>query len=165
MSLGEYEKKPRAAARKSLRYNIQTADSLNMADNFNTIGINHYFLNRYDSTASYYETSLSIKKKLNTAPYDLAVSEYNLGILYEDLGDEAMAIQYYEAAEKDLLASGRKDSFLSDIYVGIAHIHFYSGDVEKAEFYSERAMDVGKELYGEDNYNMTFVYTSYANSS
>lgn len=162
MSLGEYEKSLELA-RKSLRYNIQTDDSLNMADNFNTIGINHYFLNRYDSTATYYETSLSIKKKLNTAPYDLAVSEYNLGILYEDLGDEAMAIQYYEAAEKDLLASGRKDSFLSDIYAGIAHIHFYSGDVEKAEFYSERAMDIGKELYGEDNYNMTFVYTSYAN--
>jgi CHAT domain-containing protein/tetratricopeptide (TPR) repeat protein len=162
MNQGDYDRSF-DLARKSLSFGLSKPDSANIADNLNTIGINHYFRSDYDSTTHYYEKSLEIKRKISKDPYSLAVSEYNLGIVYEDLGIPKKALEYYHAAEENLLASKVEKTFLSDVYVGIAHIHFYSGDTERAEFYAEKSLQVGIESYGPDNPNITFIYTSYAN--
>lgn len=162
MNLGNYDESFNLA-RRSLRHAITTADSANIADNLNTIGIDHYHLSNYDSTTFYYERSLEIKRRISRNPYSLAVSEYNLGIVYEDLGNPAKALEMYHAAERNLLDSGAEQNFLSDVYVGISHIHFYGGEIEKAEFYAEKALNQGLRTYGEDNPSITFVYTSYAN--
>lgn len=162
MNQGDYEESFRLA-RKSLAYGISKADSLSMADNLNTIGINHYHLSDYDSTTYYYEKSLEIKRKVSNDLYSLAVSEYNLGIVYEDLGIPDRALQLYHAAEENLIRSGMEKNFLSDVYVGIAHIHFYAGDTDKGEIYAQKALQEGLRSYGEDNPNITFIYTSYAN--
>jgi CHAT domain-containing protein/tetratricopeptide (TPR) repeat protein len=161
-SLGHY-KKSNELARESLRFSIPAKDSFNMADSYNTIGINHYFLADYDSTTYYYEKSFEIKKRIKTNEYQLAVSAYNLAIVFEDLGQIDKALELYREAEKNLLESNTTKNFLSDVYVGLSHISFYSGDLNKAEEYSEKAMDVGIKSYGELNPNMTFVYVSYAN--
>ena len=160
--LGMYEKSTELA-RKSLLISLNSGDSINIADSFNTIGINHYFLEDYDSATYYYEKSFEIKKKIKTSDYDLAVSAYNLAIVFEDLGQVDKAFELYKEAEEDLLKSSISKNFLSDVYVGLSHLSYYSGDINKAEEYSEKAMDVGITSYGEFNPNMTFVYTSYAN--
>ena len=85
MNLGQYDRSF-DLARRSLSYGISRPDSINIADNLNTIGVNHYFLSNYDSTTYYYERSLEIKRKISKDLYSLAVSEYNLGIVYEDVG-------------------------------------------------------------------------------
>lgn len=162
MNQGDYDRSF-DLARKSLRFGMSKPDSANMADNLNTIGINHYFRSDYDSTTYYYERSLEIKRKISRDPYSLAVSEYNLGIVYEDLGMPEKALEYYYAAEVNLLNSEAEKTFLSDVYVGITHIHFYSGDTERAEFYAEKSLQEGLDSYGPDNPNITFIYTSYAN--
>jgi CHAT domain-containing protein len=146
-----------------LSFGLSKPDSANIADNLNTIGINHYFRSDYDSTTFYYEKSLEIKRKISRNPHSLAVSEYNLGIVYEDLGMPEKALEYYHAAEENLLKSEAENSFLSDVFVGIAHIHFYSGDTERAEFYADKSLQEGLETYGPDNPNITFIYTAYAN--
>lgn len=161
-SLGNYEES-NSLARKSLNISLKTQDSLNMADSYNTIGINHYFEADYDSTTFYYEKSLEIKKKAKTDPYALAVSTYNLALVYDDLGQTEKALEFYKQAENYLIESKQSKNFLSDVYVGIALIHFYSGDISKAEVYAEKAMEKGLLSYGEFNPNMTFVYTTYAN--
>ena len=161
-NLGHYEES-NALVRKSLRFSIRAKDSFNIADSYNTIGINHYFLEDYDSTTYYYEKSFEIKKRINTSEHALAVSAYNLAIVFEDLGEIDRARALYKEAEKNLLASDRTETFLSDVYVGLSHLSFYAGDLNKAEEYSEKAMDVGIKSYGEFNPNMTFVYVSYAN--
>lgn len=161
-NLGHYEKS-NELARKSLGFSIRAKDSFNMADSYNTIGINHYFLADYDSTTYFYEKSYEIKKRINTSKHGLAVSAYNLAIVFEDLGQIESALELYKEAEKNLLASDRTETFLSDVYVGLSHLSFYAGDLNKAEEYSEKAMDVGIKSYGESNPNMTFVYVSYAN--
>jgi len=161
-SLGNYEESSKLA-RQSLMISLKDHDSLNMADNYNTIGINHYFEADYDSTTYYYEKSLDIKRKIKTDPYALAVSTYNLALVYDDLGQTDKAMEFYEQAEKYLIESKHSKNFLSDVYVGIALIHFYSGDISKAELYAEKAMENGLISYGEYNPNMTFVYTTYAN--
>lgn len=162
MNQGDYDRSF-DLARRSLSFGLSKPDSANIADNLNTIGINHYFRSDYDSTTFYYEKSLEIKRKISRNPYSLAVSEYNLGIVYEDLGMPEKALQYYHAAEENLLKSEAANTFLSDVYVGIAHIHFYSGDTERAEFYADKSLQEGLESYGPDNPNITFIYTSYAN--
>ena len=162
MNQGDYDRSF-ALARKSLAYGFSRPDSLNIADNLNTIGINHYFLSNYDSTTYYYERSLEIKRKISQNPYSLAVSEYNLGIVYEDLGNPQKALEFYHAAEENLLKSEMENTFLSDVYVGITHIHFYAGDTDRAEIYAEKSLQEGLDSYGADNPNITFIYTSYAN--
>lgn len=161
-SLGNYEESTKLA-RSSLLISLKHSDSLNIADSYNTIGINHYFEADYDSTTYYYEKSFEIKKRIKTDPYALAVSAYNIGLVFDDLGQKEKALDLYQQAEKLLLKSGQPKNFLSDVYVGMALIYFYSGEVSKAEIYGEKAMEKGLISYGEFNPNMTFVYTSYAN--
>lgn len=161
-SLGDYQESSNLA-RQSLMISLKTNDSLNIADSFNTIGINHYFESDYDSTTYYYEKSLEIKREIKTDPYALAVSTYNLALVYDDLGQSDKAMDLYKQAENHLLDSNRTKNFLSDIYVGMALIYFYAGDASKAEIYAEKAMEKGLISYGEFNPNMTFVYTTYAN--
>lgn len=150
-------------ARKSIQLSQKSKDSFNIADNYNTIGVNHYFLSDYDSTKIYYEKSYEIKKISKAEKRELAVSAYNLGIVYEDLAQPEKALELYHDAEKNLLADHYENTFLSDVYIGLAHLYFYQMDIDKASEYAERAMDVGLKSYGEFNPNMTFVYTSYAN--
>jgi len=72
-------------------------------------------------------------------------------------------MELYSKAESHLLNSKRKETFLSDIYVGKALIYFYAGELAKSETYAEKALEEGLISYGEFNPNMTFVYTTYAN--
>jgi len=161
-SLGNYPESNKLA-RQSLMISLKANDSLNIADSYNTIGINHYFEADYDSTTYYYEKSLEIKRRSKTDPYALAVSTYNLALVYDDLGQTVQAMELYRQAENYLLESKQSKNFLSDVYAGMALIHFYSGDISKAEVYAEKAMEKGLISYGEFNPNMTFVYTTYAN--
>lgn len=161
-NLGEYKESSKIA-RASLQISLRHFDSLNIADSYNTIGVNHYFESDYDSTTYYYEKSYEIKKKINTDPYALAVSAYNIALVYDDLGQSVKAMDLYKQAESLLIKSSRPKNFLSDVYVGMALIYFYGGDMSKAEVYAEKAMEKGLISYGEFNPNMTFVYTTYAN--
>ncbi len=163
INLGLYTKSNKTT-RKALQHFLINKDSFQIADALNTIGVNHYFLENYDSTKIYYERSFDLKKRIDIDPYELAVSAYNLGILYEDLGQSKKALTLYRDAEEFIIKSKRERNFLADVYVGIAHIYFYEyKDIDKAEKYAEKAMDVGIKIYGEFNPNITFVYTSYAN--
>lgn len=150
-------------AKQALEISLKEKDTFNIAFDYNLIGIGYYFLSNYDSTIIYYEKSYELKKKINANERVLAVSAYNLGIVYEDLAQPKKALELYLEAEKNLVNSGLENTFLSDVYIGIAHLYFYQKDINKASGYAEKAMDVGLKSYGEFNPNMTFVYTSYAN--
>jgi len=161
-SLGNYEESSKLA-RQSLMISLKSKDSFNIADSYNTIGINHYFRADYDSTTYYYEKSFEIKKRIKTDSHALAVSAYNIALVYDDLGQSEKAMELYQQAESHLLNSERKETFLSDVYVGMALIYFYSEEHAKSEIYAEKALEEGLKSYGEFNPNMTFVYTTYAN--
>ncbi len=161
-NLGDYDRST-AFARKALQNALKKKDSFNIADNYNTIGINHYFLSDFDSTIYYYQRSFDLKKKILTDAHSLAVSAYNLGIVFEDLGQDQRAMGLYKEAEGYLQGLGPERNFLPDVYVGIAQIYFYSGDIEKAEEYAEKAYDMALDAYGKDNPSITFIYASYAN--
>ena len=150
-------------AKQALEISLKKKDSFNIAFNYNLIGVGYYFLSNFDSTKIYYEKSYDLKKKIKANDNVLAVSAYNLGIVYEDIAQPEKALELYLEAEKNLMNNGDENTFLSDVYIGIAHVYFYQMDINKASEYAEKAMDVGLKSYGEFNPNMTFVYTSYAN--
>ena len=162
ISLGEYENAI-VTAHTSLALFKKINDSLKIASAYNRLGVGYYFLYDYDSTQYYYKRSYELKKRLGADSNEMAVSAYNLAIAYEDLSKVEEALSLYLEAEKYLLKNPDKLSFLSDVYIGLAHLYNYNQEITKAEFYAEKAMDVGIKSYGEFNPNMTFVYTNYAN--
>lgn len=162
-NLGEY-KESITTAKKALQMSRDLKDSTKIAFNNNLIGISYYFLTEYDSTKIYYEKSYDLKKRISTNNEGLAASAYNLAILYEDLARREMALKLYKDAEYYLLkVNDSTKTFLSDVYAGLAHLYFYNKEIEKADEYIEKAMDVGMKSYGEFNPNMTFVYNINAN--
>ena len=161
-NLGKYEELVKTA-KNALQISLTLKDSSNIAYNYNLVGIGYYFLSDYDSTKIYYEKSYNLKKRISTDSKGLAASAYNLAILYEDLAQREKALELYKDAAVYLLELNDSDTFLSDVYVGLAHLYFFNKEIDKAEEYSEKAMDIGKKAYGEFNPNMTFVYNSYAN--
>ncbi len=161
-NLGMYDESVKTA-QNALQMSLDLKDSTNIAYNYNLVGIGYYFLSEYDSTKIYYEKSYDLKKKLSTDSKGLAASAYNLAILYEDLAQRDKALKLYKDAEHYLLKSNDTMTFLSDVYVGLAHLYFFNKEIDKAEEYSEKALDIGIKSYGEFNPNMTFVYNSNAN--
>ena len=161
-NLGVYKESVRTA-KNALHLSLDLKDSVAIAYNYNLIGISFYFLSDYDSTKIYYEKSYDLKKKLSVGSRGLSASAYNLAILYEDLAQREKALELYKDAEHYLLKVNDTMSFLSDVYVGMAHLYFFNKEIDKAEEFSEKALDVGMKSYGEFNPNMTFVYNSYAN--
>ncbi len=162
ISLGKYREAIKST-RESLKLFSKNKDSLEMASSLNQIGVGYYYLSDYDSTKIYYEKSYLIKKKLKANNNELAVSAYNLAMVYEDLEESEKALELYKKAKEYLLLDQNGLSFLPDVYVGIAHIYYQNKDIDTAERYIEKAMDVGLKMYGEFNPNMTFIYNLYSN--
>ena len=98
-NLGRYDEAYELSQR-SYDIALERKDSSMMADDLNTMGIIHYFRSDFDSSTNYYGRSLEIKKKLRKKPYSLAVSAYNLGMVYEDLGNIQKALEFYFDAEE-----------------------------------------------------------------
>ncbi len=157
---GKYKEAIRST-RKALQLSVKEKDSLNTATFLNQIGVCYYYLSDYDSTKIYYERSFLMKKKNKANKRELAVSAYNLALAYEDLLETDKALELYKEAEKYLLFNKENLSFLPDVYVGMASIYVTNKDIETAERYAEKAMDVGIKSYGEFNPNITFIYILY----
>ncbi|MDZ7612579.1 MAG: CHAT domain-containing tetratricopeptide repeat protein [Flavobacteriaceae bacterium] len=162
ISLGRY-KEAILSAHKALQIYKDLHYNLEIASIYNRLGVGHYFLYDYDSTKYYYEKSYAIKKKYRADNNELAISSYNLAIAYEDLEQVDKALELYKEAEKYLLKTPEKLSFLSDVYIGMAHLYNTNQELTKAQIYAEKAMQIGIKSYGEFNPNMTFVYTIYGN--
>ncbi len=151
------------SSKKALDIYLKSSDSLGLSQVYNLFGVYYYFQNELDSTLTYYLKSYEIKKKLDIDYQEMAISAYNIAMVYEDIGRTEEAMELYLETEKYLLKQKGYLTFLSDVYIGIAHIYKYKQDFDQAEKYADKAMDVGLKTYGEYNPHMTFVYTSYAN--
>jgi len=162
LDLGKYDLAYNSS-QKALKIYLERSDSTGLAQIYNVIGVYHYFENNLDSTLLYYEKSYDLKKRLDFNNEEKAVSAYNIAMVYEDTGRHDEAMKLYLETEKYLLPKKEELTFLSDVYIGIAHIYKYKQDFDQAEKYADKAMDIGLKTYGEFNANMTFVYTSYAN--
>ena len=163
MDLGNYSNAI-ASAKKSLEGYVKEKDSSNQAAIYNIIGVGLYFQDKLDSTLVYYNKSLQLKEQLKADNYELAISTFNIGTVYEATADYDRAIFYYKQAEKyDLLDGGEVVGVLSDIYVAMVNSYYSMGDYGNAEIYSKKALQLASKVYGENSTYSSFVYVSYAN--
>ena len=83
IDLGQYDQCIALAKQVGKQY-LELDQPLNKAAMDNIIGVGFYFKSELDSTLIYYNRSYTVKKELEQDPYQLAISAYNLGIVYED---------------------------------------------------------------------------------
>ena len=57
-------------------------------------------------------------------------------MVYEDTGRHDEAMKLYLETEKFLISKKEEPTFLSDVYIGIAHIYKYKQDFDQAEKYT-----------------------------
>ena len=162
IDLGNYRQAIKTAKQALNKYkSIQDKEKIAAINNI--IGVVYYLESKLDSSLVYYNRSFQQKKALHLEPTQLAISAYNLGIVYEDLANYNKAIYTYEEAVDYLLTLKEpKDAFLSDIYLAIANTYNHKNDLFKAKEYATLALQVGLEKYGKDHPNMSFVYESNA---
>lgn len=159
ISLGNYDDAI-SSAKKAISGYVNDKDSVNISAIDNIIGVCHYFKNDLDSTLYYYNKSYELKKQVTDDLESLAISEYNIGIVYEDLGQFDEAITAYNQASEYLKAYGESESFLSDVYLATANTYAQLGRYMKAQEYGQLSLTKAEESYGIDNPNTSFVYES-----
>lgn len=162
IDLGRYDSAI-ITAKKALLLNDHNSH-VQQAALLNVIGVGFYFREQLDSTLSYYNKSYKLKKLHLADAYQMAITTYNIGIVYEDLGDYDKAIDFYnEAVQYDLSDRGEDIGFVSDIYLALANTYAGKNDLEKAEEFAQKALQLAIKKYGEYSPQISFVYQAYAN--
>lgn len=152
-----------SSAKKAIKYFTEKKRITDKASAINLVGVAYYFKGNLDSTLVYYNRSFKLKKLNNSGDEQLAITAYNIAIVYEDLGKFDEAIQLYKEAAT-YLSKTSKNSFLADIYLGISNTYKLKRDFDNANIYGEKALESAIEIYGDDNPNTTFFYVSHASS-
>ncbi len=123
----------------------------------NIIGVGFYFKSQMDSTLVYYNKSYNIKKKIEQDPVQLAISVFNIGIVYEGQGAYDDAIESYLEAEA-LIANRDDAKFASDLYVALSNSYRGKNNLVKSKEYAQLALTKALDTYGPDNPSVSFVY-------
>ncbi|CAF1188468.1 unnamed protein product [Rotaria sp. Silwood1] len=116
---------------------------------------------QYKEAASYYETSLKIKRK--TLPQDhpsLAATYNNIGLAYNYLGEYPKALEFYEKAHKikeKALPPNHPDLAIS--YNNIGAVYNNMGDYSKALEFHEKALKIREKTLPPNHPDLA---TSYA---
>lgn len=113
-TLQQYEKSLDVLLR-SLRMQEHVNVQPRNEETFNGIGLALKEMNRPQEAIGYFQKALALKKALNN-PYGMAICEQNIGRCYDDLGQGAKALRYYQAALPHAKEAG-SELLQSDIYV------------------------------------------------
>lgn len=149
-------------AKNSLDKYIALNDKPKIAALNNIVGVGFYFKSQLDSTLYYYNKSFNQKKELKLEKWQLAISAYNIGLVYEDLARYDEAISLYSQSADLLLEDTSDANFLSDTYLSIANSYKHKNNLVKALEYTTLALNEGIKKYGKDHPDMSFVYESNA---
>jgi tetratricopeptide (TPR) repeat protein len=132
------------------------------AELFNNLGSAYLLKDNLSEAYYYYDKAYQIKIENNANLYDLSITAFNIGIIHEVQGDLSKAIEFYKKSETyDLKNQGEKVGFISDIYVALSNVYIKKNDLEKAEVYIEKALNLSVSIFGENNLNVANVYSSY----
>ena len=161
INLGKYFESI-TSAQTALKIFSSRQDAAYIADSYNLLGLGFYHLSNYDYSQIYYKKSYELKQRIGADNSILAISSYNLAIVCEELDNSEEALKLYKESEQLLLKNKDEHTFLMDIYSGMSELYHNNKDINEAEIYADKAMEIGLEVYGEFHPKMTFVYKSYA---
>lgn len=151
------------SAKKTIAIYRKNNDSLNLAAIYNILGVVYYFKQDLDSTLYYYLKSLAIKKSIKKDNSQLAISSYNIGIVYEDIVNYKKAIKYYlDAVDYDLKDGGESVGFLIEIYGALLNTYGALQDYENVEKYANKLSSLLDNKSSDEYPYLTFAYIAYS---
>ncbi len=117
--------------------------------NIVTFGNILWKMNKFDEAEKYY---LQIIDLLPNDHSDRANLYYNLGHIYSDKNNYDLSLKYYNKSLDIWMKSN--DSNLANNYNAIATNYWKQGDYKRAYDSFNKALDIFKQVYGEDDMNI-----------
>ncbi|MBI1307699.1 MAG: tetratricopeptide repeat protein [Bacteroidetes bacterium] len=112
------------------------------ANALSVLGICKYIDSEFDSAIILQRQALEIRRTTSN-PIDEAKSFSNIGELYQHLGDDRSALQFYDSALK-IYRINDSLQYLSGIYTNIAIAHSIAGQDDSVGYYFKKSLDWAK---------------------
>ena len=149
-----------------LREWVLPEDDLVLADSYNVISVDFYYLLYYKKALEYSKKALSIREKVLPADHpDLAKSYNNIGAGYSNLGDHRKALEYLEKAlsiREKMLPADHPD--LAKSYNNIGADYTNLGDYRKALEYLEKALSIREKVLPAYHPDLAMSYYNVGNA-
>ena len=142
----------------SLFYFTKLGDIKEIAGNYTNIGLAYKMLNNIDSAIYYHYKALNAIKSI---PINNADLERRLALVYSNLATDMQIINkldsslYYLEKSISLIEKNNMRYELVEVNYSLGFIYDKKGDLEKAIHYTEKALDIAKEL-GLQAYEMKY---------
>ena len=137
--------------------NIQKAPDENMALAYKYLGSVFYKDDDLVKATPYFVKALELREKANPKSEDLFRDNYNLGVMYRNLGNNAAAIKYLNKAI-ELQLKNPNPAFLSKIYLQLGISYKLIGSFTEAEDYLDIAIKFAEEGKGTDSKNLAVYF-------
>ncbi|WP_299580576.1 tetratricopeptide repeat-containing sensor histidine kinase [uncultured Sunxiuqinia sp.] len=123
----------------------QQADSVNLVETYNSIGLVHYFTGEYNSAVDYFYKSLNFFRYGDPVENETLAHVYsNLGMVFSRIGEYDKAIQNYRQA-------ARVNTLIDDLYSlgvnynGLGVSYYNQEQYDSAKVYYARALHLFKQ--------------------
>jgi len=143
--------------RKSIRLGKQYIDwiqrvnyTYNIADYYNMLGANYYYLDQLDSAAQQFVLAAS-KLKEDGKDFYYAIVMNNIGVMYMGEEDYEKSLVYYKNTMKAFLEIG-DSTYLPDVLGNIGYSHIQLSQADSANLYADAAIQVGERLQSYQGY-------------
>lgn len=161
--LGDYEKALKGAL-KSIRFFEKAKDIENLAFQYGNLASIYDDLKDYDNALQYYKKSLSLLDELEeVAPYEYALSYYNIGIVYVNQNQLKKGSESYFKALDYLAADDPNNIEVLENYINCYHqlADYYTNyeQLDSALFYNQKA----EKLNQIEPYRIQATYEKYGN--
>ncbi len=121
----------------------------------NNIGYNYVLLKKYDEAIKSFKESLIYQKEINAEQEIIAITNTNIGICYQNIGDFENSIKYLLISEENWTYEDNieEKAKISNL---IALVYYQNGDLHNAALYSEESI-----AYAEESNNKAVLQNCY----
>ncbi|CAF1180033.1 unnamed protein product, partial [Didymodactylos carnosus] len=126
---------------------LPTTDHLNLATNFNNIGLCYFNMGHYDLAADYYMEGLRIREKLLPANHlDLASSLNNVGLIYHKKSQLEKSLSSFEKAQRIYEQKTNQQSNIAMCENNIGAVYNQQNKSEEALNHHLKALNILQSL-------------------
>ena len=151
----------KATKAKEIFTTILGAETKEVAECWDLIGLVHYFKKDFAGMEEALESALNIELSVYGEHHPSLADTYgNLGNVYKVQGKYGKAIEFYERGLDISLSCGDNSVSIASFYGNLGNVYTDQGQYEKALDFKERALKLWLKAYGK---NHPFVADSYHN--
>ncbi|MDW3209056.1 MAG: tetratricopeptide repeat protein [Reichenbachiella sp.] len=118
--------------------NAEVRDNMLLTECYSHAGFCYREMGLYQNALPHYQRSLQIAKKIN-ADRETAEQYYNLGTLYQHMGDYDRSIKFLDSAYQIDVARGDSEAIGFDLSL-LSELRAQTGDYEEALYYAKESL-------------------------